>query len=82
MKRYKNCKMNQREHVGDCSIYASLINEFPEAGICTCGYGLNCFRKNGYFSELYSDELISRLKKKRELINSCELDKLIEKFGE
>jgi len=27
-------------HDGDCTIYASLVNEdMPEAGICTCGFG-------------------------------------------
>ena len=31
--------MMLKNHAGDCSIYASLCNNVPEAGICTCGYG-------------------------------------------
>lgn len=26
------------QHDGDCTIYASLMGEWPSNGICTCGY--------------------------------------------
>ncbi len=42
-------------HAGDCAIYASLVSGTPEAGICTCGYGLRQLRK-GNPKEMYSEE--------------------------
>ena len=37
------------QHDSDCSIYATLDNiGMPEAGICTCGYGLKQMRKGDY----------------------------------
>lgn len=42
-------------HAGDCSIYMSLINDRPEAGICTCGYGWE-LRKTGDWSQVFSKE--------------------------
>jgi hypothetical protein len=46
-----------KQHSGDCTIYASLINNRPEDGICICGYGLHAMRETGNNSELYSEEL-------------------------
>jgi hypothetical protein len=42
-------------HDGDCSIYASMVNQCPEDGICTCGYGHQMRRECDY-SHMYSDE--------------------------
>lgn len=54
-------------HAGDCTIYASIINiGMPEAGICTCGYGL-ALKRHCDYSELFSEELIESLKKKKSL---------------
>ncbi len=57
-------------HDGDCTIYASLVNDCPEAGVCTCGYGYECVRR-GDRSEMYSDErqaaeAVGKLEKKRD----------------
>lgn len=49
-------------HAGDCTIYASLINNTPESGICTCGYGWRRVRE-GDWSEMYSKELQEKEKK-------------------
>ena len=47
--------MKKKRHYGDCPIYALLINDMPECGICCCGYGwelvgevigLKCILKN------------------------------------
>lgn len=47
-------------HSGDCTIYASLSNvEMPEAGVCVCGYGLQCLR-NGDSTHMYSKEFLQR----------------------
>jgi len=48
------------QHDGDCSIYACLSNNIPEAGICTCGYGHQLRRGDGY-SKMYSEELEQKL---------------------
>lgn len=42
-------------HDGDCTIYASLVNQRAEDGICTCGFGWSRVRANDY-SEMYSKE--------------------------
>ena len=54
-------KRRFEKHSGDCSIYSSLINNTPEAGVCTCGYGLQVMRKTGNHRDLYSTELIEKL---------------------
>jgi hypothetical protein len=54
-----NKKLSQ--HSGDCTVYASLHNGTPEAGVCTCGYGLQVMRETGDNREIYSEELIKRL---------------------
>ncbi len=59
-----------KKHTGDCSIYASLCNNVPEAGICTCGYGHEYqWKNNGDISELYSKELIKKLEKENKPIS-------------
>jgi len=45
--------MNQ--HVSDCAIFMSLVNDRPEAGICTCGYGW-ALRRTGDWSQVFSEE--------------------------
>jgi len=51
-----------KEHDGNCTIYASLRNAgMPEAGICTCGYGLYTRFRTGSFEDMYSDELRQKL---------------------
>jgi len=50
------------KHDGDCTIYASLDNENPEDGICTCGYG---HQRRGDESEMYSRELQEELRFRR-----------------
>ena len=52
-------------HSGDCSIYASLVNNRPECGICTCGFGLRRWRESGDVSELFSGELLAALEENR-----------------
>jgi len=42
-------------HDGDCTIYASLINNSPTDGICTCGYGWRQVRKSNW-DHMYSEE--------------------------
>lgn len=51
---------------GDCSIYACLSNNIPEAGICTCGYGHQLMIKEDY-SKMYSKELSEKLEKESNL---------------
>ncbi len=41
-------------HCGDCTIYGSMENERPYAGICTCGYGLSMMRQTGKDNELFA----------------------------
>jgi hypothetical protein len=53
------------DHDGDCTIYSSLINQRPEDGICTCGYGWELAR-SGDRSELYSEELTQKLERGRQ----------------
>ncbi len=55
-------------HDGDCSIYASLDNNIPEAGICTCGYGHQLMGQEDY-SQMYSEELRKKLEKNTAKIN-------------
>lgn len=43
------------QHAGDCTIYRALINERPEDGICTCGYGWARVTQ-GDWSQMYSTE--------------------------
>lgn len=59
--------MKKTRHNGDCAIYASLVNERPEDGICTCGYGVQCMRE-GNDSEMYSKELEEKLKNEQGLV--------------
>ena len=47
------------KHAGDCTIFASLSNDRPECGICTCGAGLRALRE-GDWSQMYSDERVFR----------------------
>lgn len=69
--------MDPKKHSGDCTIYASLINDVPEAGLCICGYGYEYFcRNNGDISELYSKELIEKLENERNPISKKDLDNL------
>ena len=49
------------QHAGDCTVYSSLINDTPESGVCTCGYGISVIRENGDHRELYSNELMEKL---------------------
>lgn len=54
--------VDRTKHDGDCTIYSSLRNGRPEDGICTCGYGLEYFRRTaGEDAELYSEELRIKL---------------------
>jgi len=46
------------QHAGDCTIYASMCNNQPTDGICTCGFGWNQVRKLDC-SKMYSNERIS-----------------------
>ena len=55
-------------HDGDCSIYASLDNNIPEAGVCTCGYG-HQLRGQADYSQRYSKELSEKLEKNAGYIN-------------
>jgi hypothetical protein len=55
------------KHSGDCTIYSSLINNRPEDGICTCGYGLQQKRECD-FSEIYSDELERKLEEENQTL--------------
>ena len=48
-------------HAGDCSIYMSMINNRPEAGVCTCGYG-HALIRNCDYSQMYSKERTKWLK--------------------
>lgn len=43
------------QHDGDCTIYASLVNNEPSDGICTCGFGLDMIRKSSG-DHMYSKE--------------------------
>ena len=53
----------ENKHARDCTIYMMLSNRGrPEAGICTCGYGLSLVR-NDNWAQMYSAEL-------RALLNS------------
>lgn len=56
--------MTKNKHSGDCTYYSSLINERPEDGICTCGYGLESLRETGNREQLYSKELKRKLEEK------------------
>ena len=57
-------------HDGDCTIYFALINERPEDGICTCGYGLQVKREHlGDDIQMYSPELRTKLTKQSALEN-------------
>ncbi|MBI2628534.1 hypothetical protein HYW74_00430 [Candidatus Pacearchaeota archaeon] len=53
--------MIKTDHDGDCTIYSVLANNNPRDGICTCGYGLELLREKVDTSELYSQELASKL---------------------
>jgi hypothetical protein len=49
------------QHTEGCAIYAGLVHRIPEAGICTCGYGLQVMKETGNKNELYSRELKGNL---------------------
>lgn len=42
----KKAQKEFNQHWGDCSIYTSIINGFPEDGICSCGFGRLKFSEN------------------------------------
>lgn len=42
-------------HAADCTIYASLVNGTPLDGICTCGYGWQCVRRDDW-GKMFSAE--------------------------
>ena len=50
-----NVKKDKDGHAGDCTIYASLVNNMPTDGICTCGYGRRMVRLENW-DHMYSDE--------------------------
>jgi len=64
-------------HDGDCSIYASLDNSIPEAGICTCGYGHQMKRK-GINTIMYSRELLKKLEDENKAPQSELIKKIME----
>jgi hypothetical protein len=57
-------KPGLNKHHGDCTIYMLINSGRPEAGICTCGYGLSLVKRNGNWSQMYSAELSSLLNSK------------------
>jgi hypothetical protein len=76
--------MKRTGHAGDCTFYASLINQCITDGICTCGYGLQ-YRDDhdGDQSQMCSKELLDSLDGKMEKTNwpdwqpieTCPLDR-------
>ena len=49
-------------HDYDCSIYECMVGGSPEAGICTCGYGVAYKLENdGNIREMYSDEQLQSI---------------------
>jgi len=52
-----------RAHSGDCTIYSAVLNNRPEDGICTCGYGWTLVRE-GDWSEMYSKERATAMSKR------------------
>ena len=51
------------KHLGDCTIYRSIINQSPEDGICTCGYGWSLVRKAADWSQMYSAERTAEMER-------------------
>lgn len=50
------------DHSVDCTIYASIHNQLPTDGICTCGYGLKILKKYNNDSKIYSEERSKAMK--------------------
>jgi hypothetical protein len=51
------------KHLGDCTIHRSLINQSPEDGICTCGYGWSLVRRDADWSQMYSAERTAEMER-------------------
>ncbi len=49
-------RAGKTKHDGDCTIYAALMNERPEDGICTCGFGQQQIWKGRDYKQMYSKE--------------------------
>ena len=50
-------------HLGDCTIYRSIVNQSPEDGICTCGYGWSLVRRDADWSQMYSAERTAEMER-------------------
>lgn len=61
---YSRPRRNLAAHSGDCNIFSSLINDTPECGICTCGYGWSVARSEGHWSQVYSAERSAALEER------------------
>ena len=65
LKNYQAEGKNNMTHENQCSIYLSQSHIIPEAGICTCGYGLTVLQNRGSYQEMYSQkrklEIVERL---------------------
>lgn len=55
--------MQLTSHLGDCTIYRSLINQTPSDGICTCGYGWSLVRRDADWSQMYSAERTAEMER-------------------
>lgn len=54
-----------KQHDGDCTIYAAMINKNCTDGICTCGYGYEYkYLNNGSWDHLFSKERLDAMKRK------------------
>lgn len=63
----------KKGHDGDCTIYAVMLGtDSPEAGICTCGYGLQEKRKLN-FEYMYSKERLADMERKANIIRGYKL---------
>lgn len=70
-----------KRHDGDCSIYVSLDNNIPEAGICTCGYGHELVW-HGDYSQIYSKELIEKLDRENpHPVSESEMAEILKNLG-
>ena len=79
---YDGKKREEKDgHAGDCTIYASLINNTPESGICTCGYGWRKVRQ-GKWGEMYSKEMRAKLKKEYDDLPKEQKQKIRKLFKE
>lgn len=66
---YARPRRNLAAHSGDCNIFSSLINDTPECGICTCGYGWSVARSEGHWSQVYSAERSAALEERAKPID-------------